>query len=64
MQPIATAAFAYILLGETMGPFGILGGTLIGGAVYVAASQSFSASATTTLYDDERDEESNASSLS
>ena len=42
LQPIFTALFAYFLLGETMGQFGVLGGSLIGGAVYLAASQSFS----------------------
>lgn len=42
LQPIFTALFAYVLLGETMGPFGFCGGALIGGAVYLAASQSFS----------------------
>ena len=41
LQPIFTALFAYALLGETMGPFGFGGGALIGGAVYLAASQSF-----------------------
>jgi drug/metabolite transporter (DMT)-like permease len=57
MQPIATAAVAYVLLGETMGPFGILGGTLIGTAVYVAASQSFAtATTTTTTLQDEKEE--------
>jgi drug/metabolite transporter (DMT)-like permease len=47
LQPIATALFAYCLLGETMGPFGIVGGTLIGGAVLVAASQSFATTPST-----------------
>jgi hypothetical protein len=70
MQPLATAAFAYVLLGETMGPFGILGGTLIGGAVFVAASQSFSTTSTTTtttattLQGVEKDEKSTALSSS
>jgi drug/metabolite transporter (DMT)-like permease len=36
-QPIFTSLFAYILLGETMGPAGFIGGALIASAVYVVA---------------------------
>jgi drug/metabolite transporter (DMT)-like permease len=38
LQPLFTALFAFVLLGETMGPAGVLGGSLIGGAVYLVAS--------------------------
>lgn len=38
LQPLFTAMFAFILLGETLGPAGVLGGSLIGGAVYFVAS--------------------------
>jgi len=37
-QPIFTALFAYVLLGEKMGSVGFLGGALIASAVYVVAS--------------------------
>ncbi len=40
LQPIFTALFAYFLLGETMGVYGFVGGSFIGGAVLLAASQS------------------------
>jgi drug/metabolite transporter (DMT)-like permease len=40
LQPIFTAVFAYFLLGETMGIYGFVGGSAIGGAVLLAASQS------------------------
>lgn len=40
LQPIFTAVFAYFLLGESMGMYGFAGGSLIGGAVLLAASQS------------------------
>jgi drug/metabolite transporter (DMT)-like permease len=50
LQPIFTALFAYTLLGETMGQWGFAGGALIGGAVYLAASQSLS-----TTKEQERD---------
>lgn len=40
LQPIFTAVFAYFLLGETMGMYGFVGGSVIGGAVLLAASQS------------------------
>ena len=40
-QPIFTALFAYLLLGETMGPTGFLGGGIIAMAVYIVASTSF-----------------------
>jgi drug/metabolite transporter (DMT)-like permease len=52
LQPLATAGIAYFVLGETMGPFGILGGTLIGTAVYVAAATSQSFSSPTPLQGD------------
>lgn len=42
LQPIFTAVFAYFLLGETMGMYGFVGGLVIGGAVFLAASQSMS----------------------
>ena len=34
-QPICTALFAFILLGETMGPAGVVGGGFIAAAVYL-----------------------------
>lgn len=37
-QPIFTALFAWVLLGETMGPAGILGGSIIAASVYIVAS--------------------------
>lgn len=37
IQPICTAVFAWILLGETLGPAGCVGGALIGSAVYLVA---------------------------
>lgn len=37
-QPLFTALFAWLLLGETMGPYGVLGGVMIGLAVYWTAS--------------------------
>lgn len=37
-QPIFTALFAYILLGEKMGSVGVLGGSIIATAVYIVAS--------------------------
>lgn len=36
-QPIFTSLFAYLLLGETMGPAGFVGGALIASAVYAVA---------------------------
>jgi drug/metabolite transporter (DMT)-like permease len=38
-QPIFTAFFAYLLLGETMGPAGFIGGALIASAVYAVAEK-------------------------
>eukprot|EP00797_Seminavis_robusta_P019341 Sro292_g109560.2 (309) ;mRNA; r:9535-10461 len=35
IQPICTALFAFFLLGETMGPAGVVGGAFIGAAVYL-----------------------------
>eukprot|EP00980_Cylindrotheca_fusiformis_P018588 scaffold6159_cov207-Cylindrotheca_fusiformis.AAC.6 len=37
-QPIFTALFAWALLGETMGPAGIIGGSIIATSVYAVAS--------------------------
>jgi drug/metabolite transporter (DMT)-like permease len=37
LQPIFTALFAWLLLGETLGPAGFAGAALIGSAVYTAA---------------------------
>lgn len=37
-QPIFTAMFAYVLLGEKMGSVGFLGGSIIATAVYIVAS--------------------------
>lgn len=34
VQPLCTALFAYVLLGERLGPAGVVGGALIGTAVY------------------------------
>lgn len=38
IQPIFTALFAWGLLGETLGPAGYIGGTLIGSAVFIVAT--------------------------
>jgi drug/metabolite transporter (DMT)-like permease len=38
-QPIFTSLFAYLLLGETMGPAGFIGGALVASAVYAVAEQ-------------------------
>jgi drug/metabolite transporter (DMT)-like permease len=38
IQPICTALFAFLLLGETMGPAGVVGGAFIGGAVYLVTT--------------------------
>jgi len=35
IQPICTAIFAFFLMGETMGPAGVVGGLFIGAAVYL-----------------------------
>jgi drug/metabolite transporter (DMT)-like permease len=37
-QPIFTALFGWLLLGETMGPSGFLGGAIIASSVYMVAS--------------------------
>lgn len=37
MQPLFTALFAYVLLGETLGPAGFLGASLIAISIYVVA---------------------------
>ena len=37
VQPLCTALVAYLLLGETLGPSGILGGAMISAAVYSVA---------------------------
>ena len=39
LQPIFTALFAFLLLGETMEPIGFVGASLIGSAVYLVASK-------------------------
>jgi drug/metabolite transporter (DMT)-like permease len=39
VQPIFTALFAFLLLGETMEPIGFVGGGFIGAAVYMVASK-------------------------
>jgi drug/metabolite transporter (DMT)-like permease len=39
IQPLFTALFAFALLGETIGPLGVLGGVLIGAAVYNVAAE-------------------------
>lgn len=41
-QPIVTAVIAYILLGESLGPFGYVGGFLIGTSVYLVISENSS----------------------
>lgn len=38
IQPICTALFAFVLLGETMGPAGVVGGAFIGAAVYLVTA--------------------------
>jgi drug/metabolite transporter (DMT)-like permease len=38
IQPICTALFAFLLLGETMGPAGVVGGAFIGAAVYLVTT--------------------------
>jgi drug/metabolite transporter (DMT)-like permease len=42
IQPITTSLFAFLLLGETMGPAGIVGGALIGAALYLVTTGSSS----------------------
>lgn len=44
LQPVFTALFAYLLLGETMSSMGFIGGSLILGAVYLVASKSLNGS--------------------
>jgi drug/metabolite transporter (DMT)-like permease len=39
-QPIFTAFFAFLLLGQTLGPAGIAGALLIGASVYIVATAS------------------------
>lgn len=39
LQPLFTSVFAFLLLGETMGPTGFLGGSLIGAAIYMVATK-------------------------
>lgn len=39
VQPIFTALFAFLLLGESMAPIGFVGGGFIGAAVYTVASK-------------------------
>lgn len=43
LQPLFTAIFAYMMLGETLQPSGFLGGALIGSGVYLVATKSLSA---------------------
>jgi drug/metabolite transporter (DMT)-like permease len=38
-QPLFTALFAFLLLGETMEPIGFVGGGFVGAAVYIVASK-------------------------
>ena len=38
-QPLFSSLFAYVLLGEVLGPFGYVGGALIAGAVLLITSQ-------------------------
>lgn len=38
IQPLCTAFFAYLLLGETLGPVGVIGGALIATAVLLVAT--------------------------
>ncbi|CAJ1913047.1 unnamed protein product [Cylindrotheca closterium] len=45
-QPIFTALIAFLLLGETMGPAGVVGGSIIAGSVFVVATASFSEEST------------------
>ena len=40
IQPIFTALFAWLLLGETLGPAGVLGGAMIGSAVFLVTNES------------------------
>jgi len=42
LQPLFNVLFAYLLLGETLTASGLLGGSIIGAAVYLAASSRFS----------------------
>ena len=48
-QPIFTALFAWVLLGETMGPAGIFGGAIIATSVYIVASSNLAESSSLTL---------------
>jgi drug/metabolite transporter (DMT)-like permease len=45
-QPLFTALFAFLLLGETMEPIGFVGGGFIGAAVYIVASKPAASSET------------------
>ena len=40
IQPLTTSFFAFLLLGETMGPAGVVGGALIGSALYLVTTGS------------------------
>ena len=51
IQPLFTALFAWLLLGETLGPAGIAGGSLIASAVYLVVSSNN----TNNKSDDEND---------
>ncbi len=51
IQPLFTSLFAYMLLGETLGPAGIGGGGLIALAVYAVANQDPEESVETTKED-------------
>ena len=44
IQPLCTASFAFFLLGETMGPAGVVGGLFIGAAIYLIVTSSSSSS--------------------
>jgi drug/metabolite transporter (DMT)-like permease len=48
-QPIFTALFAWLLLGETMGPAGVVGGSIIAASVYIVASPNFAEGATDSM---------------
>jgi drug/metabolite transporter (DMT)-like permease len=49
IQPICTALFAFLLLGETMGPAGVVGGAFIGAAVYLVTTTGDSSSNDNTV---------------
>lgn len=56
MDPVYAAGFAYLLLGETLGPAGVLGaGIIMGAALWSQGMQVVSATATSDADDGDKD---------